>query len=530
MTVPVYFNTDRTSANVKVSGVPDSLGAPTQRGRNTVPMVSGSTFVAFPSGTLEGDIAVVIGSSGWEFFGGSSSVAGLYTELVYTGGSGTTVSGWVFYVTVTAAMITAGGVTLASERSTSNGMCSIATFAPGVSVSLLDWFKPNTVGPFSLNLANTGENDVFLLFAFNETGSTTVDFSTLGEDDTVSQATGTGAFTDHTPSAGSRLPVETVTFGSVTRGAFVASVRVSNGPADSGLSVGSKAAGTGTVSKRFISGPCYFEIVPDVIVGVMGVGIAAGGFNYNNQMATDRQSFMYQSNGQVRVNNVTLATISNYVAGDRIDVAYHPGAKQVWFRVNGGSWNNDGTANPATLVGGIELNAANLNTGNVYWPNLSFPAVSFSTSGGGFTATFADADFIGTPPAGYESIEEIVVGPVWNSDPMGVVPMGAGDDSGDWRCYAALPEDNHSSAISFPAGPVKTIAGEVQEETVGVEGRLVRLYNRRTGEFVGEARTNALGEFVIPAQDPSLPHFVVAFDDDIAPDYNAKVYDNVIPQ
>lgn len=526
MTVNTYFNTIRSSGNIAMSGVSDSVGAPTQRGKRTVGCSSGSTFVAWPSGTLEGDTAVFICSSGWDFNGTSSGLDGIRTELLYTGGSGTPVSGWVFYLTVTAAMITAGGVTLISESSTSNGMCCVATFAPGVSVSILDWFKPNTVGPHNLNAGGTGKNDVFLFFAFNETGSTTVDFANVGEDDLVAQASGSGAFTDHNPS--SRLPVETVTFGSVTRGAFVTCVRVSKDSADSGLSIASKAAGTATVGSRFISGPTYFEVKVDALVGVMGIGIAAGDFNYNNQMGTDRQAFMYQSNGQVRIANATLTTIANYTAGDRVDVAFHPGAKLVWFRVNGGSWNNDGTANPATLVGGISLNDAERNTGNAYWPNMSFPACSFSTLGGGFTGTFKAADFLGTPPAGYNSIEETVVGPVRNSDPMGIVPMGeVGDRPTDWFCQADLPEDNHSSAISFPAGPVKTIAGEVQESGVGVEGRLVRLYNKRTGDFVGEARTNATGDFVIPAQDPTLPHFVVAFDD---PEYNAKVYDNVIPQ
>lgn len=515
-----------------MSGTKDALGAPTQRGRNTVPMVSGSTFVAFPSGTLEGDIAVCIGSSGWEFNGGASSVAGLYNELVYTSGSGTPVSGWVFWVTVTAAMITAGGVTLVSEGATSNGMISIATFAPGVSVSLLDWSKQNAAGSYSLNAGGTGENDVFLFFAFNETGSTTVDFVNLGEDDTVSQATGTGAFTDHTPSAGSRLPVETVTFGSVTRGTFIACVRVSKGQQNRGLSVSAKGANSASVTERIISGKTYWEMKADAIVGTMGPGIVAGDFNYNAQMGIDRQSLFYQSNGLVRVNNQTLATISNYVAGDVVCIAFDPGSKLIWFRVNNGSWNNDGTANPATGVGGIDTNStSNLTTGPVYWPNSSYPGVTFSTAGGCMTASFDDAEWAYSAPSGFISIEEIQVGPCMNADPMGFWANAAPDDSGDWLCRTPeFPEDNHTPMISFPAGPVKTIAGEVQEETVGVEGRLVRLYNRRTGEFVGEARTNALGEFVIPARDPSLPHFVVAFDDDIAPDYNAKVYDNVIPQ
>lgn len=529
MTVDTYFDTQRSSSNMKFSGAKDTSGSPTQRGRRTVPMTSGSTFVAWPTGTLEGDTAVFIGSSGWEFNGGASSVAGLYTELVYSSGSGTPVSLWVFYVTVTAAMITAGGVTLASEGATSNGMISVATFAPGVSVSLINWAKPNTTGAFSFSAAGTGDNDIFLFFAFNETGGSTVDFTNVGEDDTVTQATGQGAFTDYAPAAGSRLASETVTYSSVTRGAAHACVRVSTAPQGSGLTMASIGANSASVSKRSLTGKTYWEMKADTIVGTMGPGIVAGDFNYNTQMGADRQALAYQSGGNIRLNGQNLAVISSYAQGDVIGIAYDPGSKLIWFRVNNGDWNNDGTADPATGVGGIDTNAtSSLTTAAVFWPNSVYPGASFSVAGGCMTAAFASADWAYSAPSGFLSIEEVgVTGPVMNADPMAFWANAAPEDSGDWCCRATeLPEDNHTPMISFPAGPVKTIAGEVQESGVGVAGKLVRVYNKRTGDFVGEGITNGSGGFVIPARDPTLPHFVVAFDD---PEYNAKVYDNVMP-
>lgn len=483
MTVDTYFDTQRSSSNLTFSGAKDSVGFPTQRGRSIALMSSSSTFVPFPAGTVAGDTAVFICSSGWDFNGGASSVAGIYTELVYSGGSGNPVSLWVFYITVTAAMITAGGVTLASEVA-NNGACCVATFASPVSISLIDWSKPGAAGSFPLNAGGTGDNDIYLFFAFTETGSTTVDFTNVGEDDVITQASAIGAYTDYSPAAGSRLITETVTYGSVTRGAAQACVRVSKSPQNSGLTVSSKGANSGSVSKRIISSRTYWEMKADAIVGTMGPGIVAGDFNYNAQMGIDRQSLFYQSNGLVRVNNQTLATISNYVAGDIIGIAYDPGSKLIWFRVNNGSWNNDGTANPATGVGGIDTNATtSLSTGAVLWPNGIYPGITFSTSGGCMTASFDDAEWAYSAPSGFNSIEETVVGPCINTDPMSFMIFGEEpDDSGDWFCKATdLPEDNHTPAIAFPAGPVKTIAGEVQEDSVGVEGRLVRLYNRRTG-------------------------------------------------
>lgn len=530
MTVPTLFDSQRSSSNMRFTGVSDFIGSPTQRGKRIVAMTSGSTFVAFPTGTLEGDKCIFIGSSGWNFNWGASSIAGIYTELIYTDGTGTPISGWISYFTVTAAMITAGGFTIASEGSTANGLIWCSTYAPDTNFALMSWVKTSVSGNATVALGGTGENDLFLLFGACEDGGATVDFPTYGEDDTFSQATYSASMTDFNGSA--RQLQELVNYSVNTRGSFSACVRVTKAADAGGVSVQSLGANTATVSKRQATGLIYWENKVDVLAGTVGIGIAAGDFNFNTILGVDRQGVAYRQTGVVVVGNTTIATLANYVQGDIIGIAYNSGTKTIWFRVNNGSWNNDGGANPATGAGGIDLNVnSQLDIATDYWPNGTYPAYGFSITGSLITATFDDAEWTYSAPSGFNSIEEVVVGPCMNADFMPFWANAAPDDSGDWRCYT--PEfavDNHTPSIAFPAGPVKTIAGEVQEETVGVEGRLVRLYNRRTGEFVGEARTNGAGEFVIPARDPTLPHFVVAFDDDVAPDYNAKIYDNVIPQ
>src|SRR3546814_295096 len=197
-------------------------------------------------------------------------------------------------------------------------------------------------------------------------------------------------------------------------------------------------------------------------------------------LGTGTNNFIYRSSGAVVLNGSTIATISAFVAGDTIRVAYHPGAQLVWFAVNGGSWNNDGTADPATFIGGINVSA--------YINSPSYPACDFSVSGSSITATFAEASFAYTPPAGYNSVEEVVIETAIDVT-AGLVPILPGDNLSEWRATTWLPQDNHSRAISFPAGPVKVIAGEVQEDGVGVEGRMVRLYNKRTGDYVDRKRT-----------------------------------------
>lgn len=284
-----------------------------------------------------------------------------------------------------------------------------------------------------------------------------------------------------------------------------------------GLTVTSTAISAASEGTRSAVGPLYFEMTVSALAGVVGIGIVNEFQTFGaSVLGTGVNNVVYRSSGIVVFNGATLATIGAYTAGDTIRVAWHPGLRQIWFAVNGGSWNNDGTANPATFIGGIAV--ATYVAG-------AYPACEFSVTGSSVVAVFADASFAYTPPAGYNSVEEVVI-PIASTPDLGVAPFAPGDVPLDHLCRTDLPQDNQSRAISFPAGPIKVLGGEVQENAVPVAGKLVRVYNKRTGDYVGEAITNGSGQFLIPAQDPNLPHFVVAFDD---PDYNAKVYDNVMP-
>ena len=56
----------------------------------------------------------------------------------------------------------------------------------------------------------------------------------------------------------------------------------------------------------------------------------------------------------------------NWVQGDYIDVAVDMVAKKFWVRVNGGNWNNNGSANPATNTGGYTIDQNIIDNGPVY--------------------------------------------------------------------------------------------------------------------------------------------------------------------
>lgn len=326
------------------------------------------------------------------------------------------------------------------------------------------------------------------------------------------------AFAEIEPAADSTIN-ETINWSASGNGHYGILVGVTkDAPSTKNLYAKSTAISIASEGDRWAPGALYFEMTVLTLAGVVGIGMVNISQTFGAAvLGSGTNNFVYRSSGAVVLNGSTIATISAFAAGDTVRVAYHPGARLVWFAVNGDSWNNDGTADPAAFIGGIDVSA--------FLATPTYPACDFSVAGSLVRATFAQASFAYTPPSGYYSVEEVVVD-VAVDVAAGIVPILPGDVPEGYMTRGWLPQDNHSRAISFPAGPVKVLAGEVQEDSVPVAGKLVRVYNKRTGDYVGEAITDGSGSFVIPAQDPNLPHFVVAFDD---PDYNAKVYDNVMP-
>lgn len=116
----------------------------------------------------------------------------------------------------------------------------------------------------------------------------------------------------------------------------------------------------------------------------------------------------------------------------------------------------------------------------------------------------------------------------WASDPSNP-PYGIKTVMENDVVNYKTPDLGFAVRSTSPAGPVKVLAGEVHEDGVGVEGRLVRVHHKATGDVIGEFRTASDGSFLIPVQFGDVPHYIIAFDDPEGEDYNAKIYDNVIP-
>ena len=88
------------------------------------------------------------------------------------------------------------------------------------------------------------------------------------------------------------------------------------------------------------------------------LGFATLGWNpsIGTSLGGDTTSVAWSPSGQVFLNNLSIGSASaTTTSGDVICVAMDITNKKVWFRVNGGNWNNLGTNDPVSGAGGLSL-------------------------------------------------------------------------------------------------------------------------------------------------------------------------------
>jgi hypothetical protein len=126
------------------------------------------------------------------------------------------------------------------------------------------------------------------------------------------------------------------------------------------------------------------------------VGIVNDNFGFGtNYIGSANQSIGYTDAGTVYFNGGVVATYSAYAQGDVICIAVDLDAKKVWFRVNGGNWNNSGTDNPATNTGGLAFGLGF---------DLDYPvyaSVEGEVNTDAWTANFGATAYAQTPPSGF---------------------------------------------------------------------------------------------------------------------------------
>jgi hypothetical protein len=142
------------------------------------------------------------------------------------------------------------------------------------------------------------------------------------------------------------------------------------------------------------TGKWYFEFVAtDWNNGNDGCGLADALATASQLTALGTHCAIAYRGGNVYSNGASSGTSIGAVAdGDRIDVAWDADNQKVYFRKNGGNWNNSGSANPATNTGGISTSSY----------IAMAPVCTFDGSGSQVTnANFGSSAFTGTPPSGF---------------------------------------------------------------------------------------------------------------------------------
>lgn len=90
----------------------------------------------------------------------------------------------------------------------------------------------------------------------------------------------------------------------------------------------------------------------------VGVGNALASTGDNEFLGIDANSITLYDSGLVYYNAGGVTTIAPFVQGNVVCVAVDFMAGLIWWRVNGGNWNNSAAANPATGAGGIALSVS----------------------------------------------------------------------------------------------------------------------------------------------------------------------------
>lgn len=147
-------------------------------------------------------------------------------------------------------------------------------------------------------------------------------------------------------------------------------------------------------------GKFYFEVTWTGTLAGAG-GDTATAVALNSTALTDigtnsvASALVYKTGHVFNNSSNTGIALGSIVANDVICCALDLGNKKVWFRRNGGSWNNSGTDDPATNTGGVDISGWFDGTSPVA------PAVAVNDTAVTHTANFGGTSFAQTAPSGF---------------------------------------------------------------------------------------------------------------------------------
>lgn len=141
----------------------------------------------------------------------------------------------------------------------------------------------------------------------------------------------------------------------------------------------------------------YWEVSNDSWDGVNfgpSFGIANSTASLSLGGGSDTNSLVMQWYGGVTISGTDVTTIQTFTTGDVVCIAVDFGASKVWWRTNGGNWNNSGTDNPATSTGGVSMTGNSMAAG----PYFAFVQLRGTAQA---TANFGASAFAQTMPSGF---------------------------------------------------------------------------------------------------------------------------------
>jgi hypothetical protein len=191
----------------------------------------------------------------------------------------------------------------------------------------------------------------------------------------------------------------------MTATTFDSNLMSASGMALSGGNLTATATAAASVgAARACSGLTYFQVTLGSSIGTAQlVGLVNRSFAFGTTLlgadGANNSVGYKSSDGTVKINNATAATIQTSAANAVIDVAYNPSTQKIWFRTNNGNWNNDVIANqnPVGSVGGISTAAVR---------GALYPAWGAAATGNNATAVFTSG-FTNTPPTGYITVDTL---------------------------------------------------------------------------------------------------------------------------
>lgn len=151
----------------------------------------------------------------------------------------------------------------------------------------------------------------------------------------------------------------------------------------------------------------YFEVAIVTMTNADGTAIGLGSSSfvpaghYTGDNSGGNSSIGYFGDGTVYRAGSNQGSIATYAAGDNIGVAVDMVNSKVWFRKNGGNWNNAaiGSQNPAANTGGYSIST--LTTGGL----TVYPACTFFAVGEKISGRFLATSWSYAAPSGFTELE-----------------------------------------------------------------------------------------------------------------------------